>query len=123
MDALAHYRSQAATTAGPAQLVLMLFDGALSAVARARAADGRPGDVHRELLKAQDIVAHLAGTLDHQRGGAMASNLVSLYDYCSRQLVEANVRKDLSLLEDVEPVLRGVRDAWEESCCSVSLAS
>jgi flagellar protein FliS len=107
-----HYQTSAVETASPAQLVLMLYDGALAAIVRARLSAGAEA-VNRELLKAQDIVSELLVTLDHGRGGALAANLASLYGFCLDRLVAANLRKDLSLLDDVEPVLRGLRDAWE----------
>ena len=49
-------------------------------------------------------------------GGEVAANLHSLYTYCMEQLVAANIRKDLAPLEVVEDTIRGIRDAWEESC-------
>lgn len=116
MDAYSHYRSQAVETAGPAQLVLMLYDGAIAALHRARLAEGAE-TVNRELLKAQDIVEHLQGTLDRTRGGQIAGNLYALYAFCLERLLEANLRKELAALDDVEPVLVDLRDAWATACC------
>jgi len=92
------YQSDAIATAGPAQLVLMLFDGALASLLRARTALVEAGpDVlevsHKELQRCQDIVWELRMSLDRERGGAIAANLGSLYDYCLTQLVQANVRQ------------------------------
>jgi len=109
------YQAQAAETAGPAQLVLMLYDGALSAVARARQAHDLQ-TINRELLRAQDIVTELSVTLDHERGGPMAGNLAALYQFCLDRLVEANVNKDVDDLDAVSSLLQGVRDAWDEAC-------
>lgn len=113
------YRSQATTTASPAQLVLMLYDGALSRIARAEAAlEGEPdhGQAHESLTRAQAIVDELALSLDHERGGQIAGNLASLYRYCSEQLIEANVTKDAASLPGVTSVLTELRDAWEQGC-------
>lgn len=117
------YQSQAVETAGPAQLVLMLYDGALEAVGKAVAAlsdEPRPGRlelVHRELRRAQDILTELSLTLDTDRGGAVATGLASLYDFCLDRLVSANVRKDAAGLGAVTSVLTQLRDAWAEACC------
>jgi flagellar secretion chaperone FliS len=118
------YQTQAVETAGPAKLVLMLYDRALLAITRSRTAAG-PGaieTVNTELLRAQDILTELLVTLDHQRGGAVASNLASLYEFCLDRLAMANVRKDMIILDEVEPVVQGLRDAWEQSCCGTGVA-
>ena len=118
MDAYATYRTQAATTASPAQLVLMLYDGALGQIDRAgRAlADGYQEQAHDALIRSQAIVNHLAATLDHDRGGEIATNLASLYDFCSQQLIDANLTKRGDDLPAVARVLRGLRDTWETAC-------
>jgi flagellar protein FliS len=109
------YQQAAATTAGPAQLVLMLFDGALVRLEMARDAidEGRLPAAHDALVKVQAIVDELAMSLDHERGGTVAMNLGGLYTYCSQQLVQANIRKDIAIIAEVESLLRGLRDAWD----------
>ncbi len=119
------YQSDAIATAGPAQLVLMLFDGALTSLLRARTALGEAGTEmrevsHKELQRCQDIVWELRMSLDRERGGAIAANLGSLYDYCLTQLVQANVTKDASPLDIVEEVLGDLRGAWAEACCGLT---
>jgi len=115
------YVNDSIGTAGPAQLVLALYDGALGAIERARilleTAPAGVGTVHTQLLKAQRIVAELNVTLDHDRGGDIAANLAALYDFCLRYLVEANLTKDPAKLPPVTDVLRGLRQAWAEACC------
>ena len=112
---IAAYRSQAAETAGPAQLVLMLFDGALARIQRARGANG-PEQVGEQLVRLQDIVHELRVTLDHEQGGQVAANLEALYVWVEGQAVEANLTKDLALLDPVEAVLGELRDAWDVAC-------
>lgn len=115
------YRQQQVATASPAQLVLMLYDGALAAVGRARSAqaEGLAGIpvVNRELQRAQDIVSELLVTLDADRGGGVAQSLARLYDFTLDRLIRANISKDLTLLEPVVEVLQNLRDAWEAACC------
>ena len=115
------YQEHSVTTATPAQLVLMLFDRALLATARARRASTEGGSgavetVNRELQRAQDILTELRVALDHDRGGDVAGNLAALYDYCTDELLQANFRKDLSRLDPVDHAIRGLRDAWEQAC-------
>src|SRR4051812_38948422 len=110
------YRSNAVLTASPGQLVLMLFDGALSALAIARDALGRPETdmrrlevVNHQLLKAQAIVSELQGGLNFQAGGEVAKTLNQLYDYYNRRLFEANMRKHVGPVIEVEKMLGELR--------------
>lgn len=117
MDAYAHYRTQAVTTASPAQLVAMLYQGALTAITVAEQAlegsDANRGEVaHRELVRAQAIVTELSASLDHEQGGDIARNLESLYDFCSDRLMQANVKKDAGLLTAVRSTIADLADAW-----------
>ena len=102
------YRANAVLTASPGQLVLMLYDGVLKALAITRDAFARPVDdprrietINHQLLKAQTIIAELQGGLNLEAGGEFALTLQRLYDYHNRRLLEANLRKQ------VEPRGRG----------------
>ena len=115
------YRSNAVLTASPGQLVLMLFDGALKAMALAREASGRPEDdcrrieiINHQLQKAQNILHELQGGLNLQAGGEFAQTLHRLYDYHTRRLFEANLRKDMAPVIEVEGLVGSLRDAWAE---------
>lgn len=123
-DSHSHYQAQAVETAGPAQLVLMLYDGALAGLTRAEQALANRvlETANQELQRVQDIVSELRVTLDLERGGTIAANLAALYDYCTERLVEANVRKDATELPAVRAVLVEVRGAWAAACCAVPLA-
>lgn len=119
------YQTQSVSTAGPAQLVSMLYDRALVAIARSRQCSeqtGGPGaleTMNHELQRAQDIVTELRVALDHEQGGQIAANLDALYDFCLDLLIRANVTKDVSGLGPVERTLRDLREAWDQACCAV----
>lgn len=109
------YQAQAVETATPAQLVVMLYDGALAAIARAERALQPAGSVetaHRELTKAQDIVTELLLALDYERGGDIAPGLAAIYQYCLDRLTAANVGKNPGPLADVSRSLADLREAW-----------
>jgi flagellar protein FliS len=115
------YQTQAILTASPGQLVLMLYDAALRFLAQARAAlEGDQNDwrrfevINRNLQKAQNIIAELQGTLNHEAGGEVAANLERVYDYYNRRLIEANFKKDPAPVIEVEGLLRELRDGWAE---------
>jgi flagellar protein FliS len=115
------YRANAVLTASPGQLVLMLYDGALKALALAREAFARPEEdfrrievINTQLLKAQAILNELASGLDLEAGGEVALTMQRLYEYHLHRLFEANVRKQVAPVVEVERLLRELRDAWAE---------
>lgn len=118
MDAYSQYRTQAVTTASPAQLVAMLYQGALTAITVAEQAltDSMRNteQAHHELVRAQAIVNELTMSLDHDAGGQIAANLASLYEFCTDRLVRANLHKDASLLPAVRDTVAGLSEAWSE---------
>ena len=107
--------SSDALAASPHQLIVMLFDGALDAIATAQA-QLRRHDTEgkgRSITRAIDIIGSgLAASLDLRQGGEIAQNLASLYDYLVRQLVAANVQNDDRLLEQCATLLQDLRDSW-----------
>lgn len=113
-----HYRSQQTATASPAQLVTMLYDGALTALARVRVADQPAETVNGELQRAQAIVRELQMTLDLERGGEVAANLSSLYTWMLEQLLHANIHKELRGLDLVTESLATLRQAWVEAAAT-----
>lgn len=115
------YRSNAVLTASPGQLVLMLFDGALKALALARQGFAEPETNYRrimiineQLLKAQAIFNELQAGLNHEAGGEFAKTMDRLYDYYNRRLLEANLRKTEEPVIEVERLVRELRDAWAQ---------
>jgi flagellar secretion chaperone FliS len=118
MDAYGAYTQQAVVTASPAQLVLMLFDGALVRLDLATEAitTARNEAAHTALVRAQAIVDELNVSLDLAAGGQLATGLRALYGYCSRRLVEANLAKDAQIVAEVRTVLLELRDAWNQAC-------
>jgi len=115
------YRTNAILTASPGHLVLMLYDGALKALNLAHEAFDHPGDdlrrietINQQLLKAQAIIGELQDGLNFEAGGEMAQTLNRLYDYHNRRLFEANIRKQVAPVIEVEGLLRELRDAWAE---------
>lgn len=110
------YRQTQAQTASPTQLVVMLYEGLVRFCTAADVAirAGEVASAHDNLVRAQAIVAELAGSLNHQQGGEIATNLARLYDYCYRRLVEANVRKDSTIVIEVRGLMSELLPAWRE---------
>ncbi|MFB0712515.1 flagellar export chaperone FliS [Buttiauxella noackiae] len=107
----------AVMSASPHQLIVLLFDGALSALVRARLfmQQGELAAKGEALSKAINIIDNgLKAGLDNEKGGEIAANLSSLYDYMIRRLMLANLRNDLELIEEVEGLLTNIADAWKQ---------
>ncbi|KAA0179357.1 flagellar export chaperone FliS [Cupriavidus cauae] len=106
-----------AMSASPHKLIAMLYDGARSAIARAKF-HLDAGDVQgrgQAISKAIDIVDNgLRAVLDHSTGGEIAANLEALYDYMTRRLLLANVRSDVTLLNEVDALLENLATAWAQ---------
>ncbi|MEN4974118.1 flagellar export chaperone FliS [Pantoea eucalypti] len=99
------------------QLVGMLFDGALSALIRARLfmQDGNIEGKGSSISKAINIIeAGLKEGLAENRGDELADNLLDLYNYMTRRLLHANLHNDVAAVEEVEGLLRNIADAWKE---------
>jgi flagellar protein FliS len=119
------YQTQAVLTASPGQLVLMLYDGALRFLGYALDALQSPEDMPRRieiintnLIKAQNILTELQSNLNHEAGGDHAANLDRLYDYYLRRLFEANIKKQVEPVIEIERLLRMLRDGWAEMLCA-----
>ncbi|GME30696.1 MULTISPECIES: flagellar export chaperone FliS [unclassified Pantoea] len=107
----------AVMSASQQQLVVMLFDGALSALIRARLfmQDGNIEGKGNSISKAINIIeAGLKEGLAENRGDELADNLLDLYNYMTRRLLQANLHNDVAAVEEVEGLLRSIADAWKE---------
>jgi len=112
--------------ADPHQLILMLFDGALLAIATAAHAmqQGRIADKGQAISRAIDIVASgLRASLSFSAGDELANRLAALYDYMVVRLVHANLRNDLAALKEVSRLLTEIKSAWEEIADDPAVAS
>lgn len=110
------YQTQQVMTASPAQLVAMLYDRAIASINEAiRAIEA--GDVERRWRankRAVDIITHLADTLDTERGGEIADNLLRLYNFALQRLFEVDVRNDPQPAREVVEVLEPLRQSWQQ---------
>jgi len=107
----------AVMSASQQQLVVMLFDGALSALIRARLfmQDGNIEGKGNSISKAINIIeAGLKEGPTENRGDDLADNLLDLYNYMTRRLLHANLHNDVAAVEEVEGLLRNIADAWKE---------
>lgn len=108
------YRDSAVLTAPPERLVVMLYDGARRFLYQAAAAmrEGQIEASHHKLRRAEDIIAHLRDTLDHEQGGEIASRLAAIYSFNLRHLMQARFDRDAGKIDFVGQLLGQLRESW-----------
>lgn len=101
--------------ASPYALVLVLFDGLLDELARARGhIEGkRFQQKGQSLEKCLNILNGLNSALDYEEGGELVQGLSRLYDYCVYRLSDVSVTLSLDGLDEVVHLLGELRDGWE----------
>ncbi|MBW2343008.1 MAG: flagellar export chaperone FliS [Deltaproteobacteria bacterium] len=99
------YRKTNVITADPKRLVLMCYE-----------------DVDKDyegkatvIKKAQDIINELMCSLDFEKGGSIAGNLESLYNYMTRRIIYADVNRDVGAIDEVIGMFNELKSAWEEA--------
>ncbi len=113
-QAYAQYKNSKVLTASPAELTLMLYDGAIKFCNIAKDAIDHKDvqKAHENIIKAQKIIDYLRQTLDMKY--PVAQDFENIYSYLSQRLIEANIKKDNEILEEILTHLRSVRDTWKE---------
>lgn len=113
-NAYAQYNNSKILTATPAELTLMLYEGAIKfcniAVAAIQQKDIEKA--HKNIQKTQKIIEHFRLTLDMKY--PVAQDFERVYEYLEGRLVQANVKKDEEILNEVLEHLRSMRDTWKE---------
>ena len=102
-------------SAGPVRRVQLLYGGAVDAIAKARTALAAKDIPARtaQVNKALDILTELALSLDHSRGASLTKELVELYDYAQRCLIEGSAKQLDRPFADADRVLKILLDAWK----------
>lgn len=113
-NAYSQYKNSKVLTASPAELTLMLYDGAIKFCNIAISAIEQKDieKAHINIVKTQRIIEHFRLTLDMKY--PVAQDFDRVYEYLARRLVQANVRKDKEILEEVLEHIRSMRDTWKE---------
>lgn len=110
----AAYANSRITTASPAELTLMLYEGAIKFCNIAIVAIEKKDieKAHTNIMKVENIITEFQATLDHKY--PVAQDFDNVYSYLQERLVQANLKKDAEILEEVLGHLRTMRDTWKE---------
>lgn len=113
-NAYAQYNNSRILTASPAELTLMLYEGAIKfcniAITAIEQKDIQKA--HDNIVKIQKIIEHLRVTLDMKY--PVAQDFERVYVYLEQRLVQANMKKDPEILQEVLEHLHAIRDTWKE---------
>lgn len=113
-SAYAQYNNSRILTASPAELTLMLYEGAIKfcniAIVAVEQKDIQKA--HDNIVKTEHIIDYFRQTLDMKY--EVAQDFERVYTYLSRRLIQANMKKDKEILEEVNQHLRDMRDTWKK---------
>jgi flagellar protein FliS len=107
----------AVNSADPHKLILMLFDGAITAIAvgKMHMEGGRVAEKGINISKAISLISDgLKASLDREAGGELAERLDALYDYMAQRLLWANLKNEPGPLDEVSGLLAELREAWAQ---------
>lgn len=109
------YLRESVLTATPEQLQLMLYDGAIRFTAQGREAIAGKNyeQSYEKLTRAQNILVEMLNGLNYEVNRALCERVASVYHFIYRKLVEGNVHRDVSAIDDALRVLRVERETWQ----------
>ncbi|QFT90639.1 Flagellar protein FliS [Bacillus sp. THAF10] len=108
------YQQNSVNTASPGELTLMLYNGALKFMKMAKKGieEKNIEMKNTNLIKAQKIIQELMVTLDTSQ--EVGKSMMIMYEYMLRRLIDANVKNDVKVVEEVESHMTDFRDAWKQ---------
>lgn len=111
------YKNNSVNYASKEQLLLMLLEGAVkfTKIARQAIIDKDINKANTNLVKTQNIFYELITTLDVSKGGDWAPKLMSVYNFIVRRLIDANMKKDVAIIDEIMPLIENIKDTWEQA--------
>ena len=110
----AQYKNSKIMTASPAELTLMLYDGAIKFgnIAIVAMENKDPARAHENIVRVENIIQNFRETLDKRY--PVWQDFENVYVYLLRRCHEANMKKDPEIMEEILKHLRSMRDNWTE---------
>lgn len=108
------YKQNSVNMASSQQLLLMLLDGAVkyTKIAKMAILNKDIQRAHKELVRVQDIFLELMITMD--KNTKYMEDLYNIYDFIKNELVKANIKKDITIIDNTLPLIEEIRDMWYE---------
>ena len=114
-NAYNQYKQNSIYTSTPEELTLLLYNGLIKFIMQAQGslAEKNIEKASNSIIRAQDIVCHFRETLDMKYD--LSQGLDALYEYMHKRLVEANIKKDKEILEEILNMSKELRDTWGQA--------
>ena len=114
---LKQYQKQEVETASPEKILILLYDAAIQFLNKAKIAMEKKDipEIHNNLIAAEDIILEFIDTVDVENGGDFAVRIKALYQYFYNTLVQANIKKDVSKIDEVLRHLVELRATWKQA--------
>lgn len=108
------YKQNSVNMASSQQLLLMLLDGAVkyTKIAKMAILNKDIARAHKELVRVQDIFLELMITMD--KNTKYMEDLYNIYDFIKNELAKANIKKDITIIDNTLPLIEEIRDMWYE---------
>ena len=110
------YRKTNITTSDPVRLVIMCYEGVIEnlKLAKEKMKENNHEKKAKAIIKAQDIINELMCSLNFEKGGKIANNLESLYNYMLRRILQGDLNKDVRPIDEVIGMFKELLSAWQE---------
>lgn len=111
------YLENSVNTASPAKLVEMLYQNSIERLEKTKNLINNKNlsEANKQIIRVQDIITELNVSLDLKAGGEISQNLRSLYNYMNRRLIEANLKKDIEIIDEVKNMIKELLETWKEA--------
>ena len=123
-NAISTYKETTIKTAGQGQLIVLLYEEAVKQLTRAielleldskqKKDPSRIEQINKSVMKTEEILTELMVSLDFEQGGEISKNLFSLYTWFNRELLEANINKDIHRIVTVRDMLSDLKNTWSK---------
>lgn len=114
---LKQYQKNEVETASPEKILILLYDGAIQFLNKAKIAMEQKNipEIHNNIMGCESILLEFINTIDLENGGEFAIRLQALYQYFYNTLVQANMKKDVTKIDEVLRHLIDLRATWKQA--------
>ena len=111
------YQKSSIETASREQILIMLYDGAIQFLNKAKIAmqNHEIEATQNNLMGAQNIIQEFINSMDREIAPQLAENLISLYEYFIRRLIQANMKRQVEPIDEVLKYLKSLKATWEQA--------